>query len=42
MGCSIAAVELCAPIGILHERCDAYECALDLIFDRLATATDPA
>jgi hypothetical protein len=29
-------------IGILHDHGDAYEHALDLILDRLATATDLA
>jgi hypothetical protein len=29
-------------IGILHDRGDAYEHTLNLILDRLATATDPA
>jgi hypothetical protein len=38
MGGSIAAVELCALIGILHERGDACEYTLDVILDHLATS----
>jgi hypothetical protein len=41
LGGSIAAFEARAlVIGILHDHGDAYECALDLILDRLATARD--